>query len=415
MNNKAADVSTKPGFAQAFLLLVTSGLTVLVTAIIGPSLPAMQAHFRDVPGADFLVPLTLSAPWLSMALTSVIVGELADRWGRKRLLIMASIVYGLVGTMPLYLDSLAAVLASRFALGALEAVLQTVSTALIGDHYQGRQRERYISLQTAVTSIAAVVFTLLGGLLADHGWRAPYAVFAVGLLLAPLMAVFLREPQTRATMTATQRQADSQVFDARGLAARCVLALVLGLEFLILGAHFGYLLTSAGVGSAPQIGVAYAIYSIGMIVGNMLFGWVIASTLSIPIGLGIGSVVGGVALGVIPLAGGFSSLSATGFAFGVGMGILLPAMVTWNIRELPMSRRGFGIGAFNSLLCLGMFLSPMVVVGLERVIGGSRASAVAIEGYALVLLGVVSILVGLSRAQASRAQTSRARAVTTSR
>lgn len=387
----------KPGLVQGALLVVMSGLTVLVTAIIGPTLPAMQADFRGVPGADYLVPLTLSAPWLSMALVSVIVGELADRWGRKRLLVASSAIYGLIGTMPLYLDSITAVLASRFALGALEAVLQTVSTAMIGDYYQGRQRERYISLQTAFTSVAAVALTLLGGLLAARGWRVPYIVFAAGLLLAPLMAIFLWEPQTCATMTEAQRLADSRSFVPRRLAWRCILALVLGLEFLILAAHFGYLLTAVGVVSAPKIGVGYSIYSLGMIVGNLLFGWVVASRVSTPIGLGIGSLLGGVALGSAPVAGSFASLSAVGFLFGVGMGILLPAMVTWNIRELPISRRGFGIGAFNSFLCFGMFLSPMIVVGLERVLSGPRVSAVAIEGRALAVLGVVALATGLVR------------------
>lgn len=396
--NKSEIAFRKPGLVQALVLLVTSGLTVLVTAIIGPTLPMMQAHFHDVPGADFLVPLTLSAPWLTMALVSVVVGELTDRWGRKRLLVAASIAYGAVGTMPLYLESLAAVLASRFALGALEAVLMTVSTAMIGDYYQGKQREQYISLQTAVTSIAAVVLTLLGGLLVAYGWRAPYAVFAVSLPLAAVMVAVLWEPETRATMTEAQQAADSHAFEPQRLAWRCALALLLGLAFLILGVHFGYLLTSAGISSGPQIGLAYAIYSVGMIVGNVLCGWVIASAVSGPVGLGMGSLLSGLALAAIPFAGSFASLSAAGFAFGVGMGILLPAMVTWNIRELPVSRRGFGIGAFNSCLCLGMSLSPMVVVGLERTLGGSRAFAVAIEGYALIALGVVSVLTGVSRA-----------------
>ena len=121
-----------PGLMQAFILLVTSGLTVLVTAILGPSLPAMQAHFKDVPGADYLVPLTMTAPMLVMALLSIFVGELADRWGRKRLLVTSTFLYALVGTAPLYLDSLTAIIASRFALGAMEAVLMTVSTAMLG-------------------------------------------------------------------------------------------------------------------------------------------------------------------------------------------------------------------------------------------------------------------------------------------
>lgn len=59
----------------------SSGLTVLGTAILGPGLPAMQAHFKDVPGAEFLVPLTMTVPMLMMAGLSVFEGKLADRIG----------------------------------------------------------------------------------------------------------------------------------------------------------------------------------------------------------------------------------------------------------------------------------------------------------------------------------------------
>jgi hypothetical protein len=71
-NVSTAAVHRRPCLVHAFILLVTSSLTVLVTAILGPSLPAMQAHFADVAGADFMVPLAMTAPMLTMAVLSVV-------------------------------------------------------------------------------------------------------------------------------------------------------------------------------------------------------------------------------------------------------------------------------------------------------------------------------------------------------
>jgi MFS family permease len=48
------------------------------------------------------------------------------------------VLYAVVGTAPLYLPSLTTIIASRFALGLIEAVLMTVSTTMIGDYYEGR-------------------------------------------------------------------------------------------------------------------------------------------------------------------------------------------------------------------------------------------------------------------------------------
>jgi len=386
---------TQPRAIHAIILLVTCSLTVLVTAILGPSLPAMQAHFAQVPGADYLVPMTMSAPMLTVALLSVLAGELADRWGRKRLLVGSALLYALVGTAPLYLESLYAILASRCALGVLEAVLMTVSTTMIGDYYSGAQRERYMSLQTTVASTSAFLLNTAGGLIAEHGWRAPYAVFAISLILAPLMALYLWEPRTRANMTPEQVVLDSQSFRPGRLGLVCALAVLLGIAFLTVPVHFGYLFGAIGVQSPAQIGLAYAANSLGVICGTLLFGWGLAPRVGVPGQLAVGTALTGLGFLGMQLAQHYGGLTAAGYLNGLGMGIVLPAMVTWNMRELPVSRRGMGIGAFQSALQFGMFLNPMLVVWLEKTVTGSRAAAVGGLGLAALVLAALAILGGL--------------------
>lgn len=392
-----AALAPEPRLIHACILLVTSGLTVLVTAILGPSLPAMQAHFQDVPGADFLVPLTMTAPMLMMAGLSVFAGELADRWGRKRLLVWATALYGIVGTLPLLLDTLSAIIASRFALGAMEAVLMTISTTMIGDYYDGARRERFMSLQTTVAASSAFVFNNLGGLIAEQGWRAPYAVFAASLLLAPLMAAYLWEPRCRASMTAEQVAADAGAFRPGLLAFICVLGCVLGIVFLTVPVHFGYLHGAIGVQSPAQIGMAYGINSLGVIAGTLVFGWVLARHLPVAGQLAIGALIAGIGFVLMRGAADYPTLTAAGFVNGLGCGILLPAMVTWNMRVLPLSRRGVGIGAYQSCFFFGLFANPILVVGLEKAIGGTRAAAVGDLGYALLALAALALLAVLLR------------------
>jgi MFS family permease len=387
----------EPKLIQAIILLVTSGLTVLVTAILGPSLPAMQAHFAGVPGADYLVPLTMTAPMLMMAGLSVFAGELADRVGRKRLLVGATVLYAVVGTAPLYLDSLNAIIASRFLLGLLEAVLMTVSTTMIGDYYDGAQRDRFMSLQTTVAATSAFLLNTVGGVIAEHGWRAPYAVFACSLLLAPLMVIYLWEPKSRASMTADQFARDDSSFRPGLLGFICSLAVLLGIVFLTVPVHFGYLHGLIGVKSPTQIGMAYGINSLGVISGTLLFGWVLAARMQVVYQLAWGALIAGFGFVLMKSAGDYSALTTAGFINGLGAGILLPAMVTWNMRELPMSRRGLGIGAFQSCLFLGMFINPILIVGLEKQLVVSRAHAVSLIGMVLMALAIVAMLSGLMK------------------
>ncbi len=385
----------QPRLIHAIILLVTCGLNVLVTAILGPSLPAMQAHFQDVPGVEYLVPMTMSMPLLTVAIVSVFVGELADRFGRKPLLVGSAVLYAAVGTAPLYLDSLYAILASRCALGIMEAVLMTVSTTLIGDYWSGARRDRYMSLQTTVASTSAFLFNTLGGLIAEQGWRAPYTVFAISLALAPLMAWFLWEPRTRASMTPEQFAQDSQSFRSDRLGMICFFAVLLGIAFLTVPVHFGFLHGAIGVRSPAQIGMAYGINSLGVIAGTLIFGWVLATRLNVAWQLALGALISGIGFVLMRQAGDYQALTLAGFVNGLGMGIVLPAMVTWNMRELPISRRGMGIGAFQSAFQLGLFLNPLIVVWLEQHGAGSRAAAVGWLSWAVLGLAAMAALAGL--------------------
>lgn len=385
----------EPKFIHALILLITSGLTVLVTAILGPSLPEMQAHFKDVPGADYLVPLTMTAPMLMMAALSIFAGELADRLGRKRLLVGATVLYAVVGTSPMYLQSLHAIIASRFVLGVMEAVLMTVSTAMIGDYYDGARRERLMSLQTTVAASSAFLLNMLGGAVAEHGWRAPYAVFAISLILAPLMAIFLWEPQTRATMTAEQYATDSMSFRPSRLGFVCALGFLLGIVFLTVPVHFGYLHGAIGVQSPAQIGLAYGINSLGVIAGTLVFGWWLVGRVKVAFQLTLGCLVAGLGFVLMRSAGDYTAMTTAGFVNGLGCGILLPTLVTWNMRDLPISRRGFGTGAYQSCQFFGMFVNPILIVWLEKSLGGARSVAIGLEGQVLVALGVVALITGL--------------------
>jgi MFS family permease len=398
----ASTAASPNGLMPALVLLVTSGLTVLVTAILGPSLPAMQAYFAAVPGADYLVPLTMTAPMLMMAALSVLAGELADRVGRKRLLVAAAILYAFVGTAPLYLDSLVAIIASRFALGILEAVLMTVSTTMIGDYYSGAKRERFMSLQTTVSASAAFLLNTLGGVIAEHGWRAPYGVYAISLLLAPLMVIYLWEPTTRASMSSDEVERDGAAFRPGLLALTCVLAVFTGIMFLTVPVHFGYLHGAIGVKSPSQIGLAYGVNSLGVICGTLLFGWVLASRLQVAAQLALGALIAGAGFGLMNFATDYGVLTLAGFVNGLGAGILLPTMVTWNMRDLPVSRRGFGTGAFQSCLFFGMFLNPIIVVGLEKNVAGTRAGAIGLVGIVMIALGIVAAIVAATRRSSPR-------------
>ncbi|MFG2894493.1 MFS transporter [Streptomyces sp. NPDC048248] len=149
-----------------------SCLPILGAVLIAPVLPRMQDHFHGVAGAKALVPVALTIPALALTLLAPFAGAIVDRLCRKRLLVVAIGLYAVFGTAPLWLDALGAIVASRALVGVVEATIMTCCTTLLGDHYSGRVRDRYLALQTMCASASATAFFVLGGVVGSAGWRA---------------------------------------------------------------------------------------------------------------------------------------------------------------------------------------------------------------------------------------------------
>ncbi|MET8080922.1 MFS transporter [Streptomyces sp. NPDC005303] len=155
-------VSGPAHLLRVTLLMAGSCLPILGAVLIAPVLPKMQDHFASVPGAKALVPLALTVPALSPTLLAPFAGVIVDRLGRKRLLIVATLLYAVFGTAPLWLESLGAIIASRALVGVTEAAIMTCCTTLIGDYYSGRLRVKYLALQTMCASASATVYAARG-------------------------------------------------------------------------------------------------------------------------------------------------------------------------------------------------------------------------------------------------------------
>jgi MFS family permease len=392
-----AAAGPKPRAIQAAVLLTTSGLTALVTAVLGPSLPKMQAHFSGVANADYWVPLSLTMPMLVMACLSIFAGALSDKLGRKRLLVAATALYTLFGTAPLYLDSLSSIVASRVGLGVVEAAVMTISTCVIGDYYQGAQREKFMSLQTTIAASLAFMFNVAGGLLGEFGWRTPYATYAIGAPLAVLMAIYLWEPVPRGGSAAGPLRTESPpdiAFQPRLLFGICLLAVVGGTFFLIVPVHLGYLFEGVGVHSSSSIGLAYALNSVAVVLGTLCFGWLIAPRLRVAAQLALYFSITAAGCLLMDCANSYGTLTLAAMLNGFGAGLMLPTLVTWNMRTLPFARRGLGTGAFQSCLFLGMFFDPPIIVALGKLLG-SRAAAVGALGAAVLLGALIAIVAAL--------------------
>ncbi|MEU9954871.1 MFS transporter [Streptomyces sp. NPDC050982] len=381
-------VSGPAHVVRVTLLMAGSCLPILGAVLIAPVLPKMQDHFVSVPGAKALVPLALTVPALSLALLAPFAGVIVDRLGRKRLLIVATVLYALFGTAPLWLDSLGAIIASRALVGVTEAAIMTCCTTLIGDYYSGHQRVKYLALQTMCASASATAFFVVGGAVGAAGWRLPFWVYAVSLALAPLMATALPSPAARAAAdnaraeTETAEAAAQRPFPWRQMAGICVLTFFGAMVFYTVPVEMAYLLDDLGVENTGVIGLATAIASAATVAGAVTFARLKRSPdPMLPAVLALCAV----GFAVVFLAGNAPLLVVGAVINCLGTGMLLPALLTSAMSRLAFEDRGRGTGLWMAAFFGGEFVCPLVLLALESAVG-SLAGAVGVLGLAAAVV-----------------------------
>ncbi|MFT4212899.1 MAG: MFS transporter [Microbacterium sp.] len=377
------------GFAELALLLAGSCLSVLGAVLLAPVLPAMSEEFADVPGAEALVPLTLTLPALFIALLAPVAGRLVDKLGRKRVLIVALLGYAVVGTAPLWLDTLAGILASRALVGIAEAFIMTCCTASIADYFLGGRRVRYLGMQAVVTTGAATIFLALGGLLGASGWRAPFWLYTVSAVIA--LGVIVVIWPIRQTDDGRERNAEKLApMRWRPLILPIVVSTAAGVIFYTLIVELSYVLAAHGVTSTATLGGLAAISSLATAIGSFLFHWVTA--LGARVLLAASLALAGIGYVVIMVAGAVPLVMAGAVIAGFGGGLLLPTLITWAISGLPYELRGRATGAWTSSIFFGEFLCPLIVAALTAATG-SLGTAVGIVGVAaLVIAALIAVL-----------------------
>src|ERR1700733_3290908 len=179
---------------QGWLLVSCGWLAVMASAMLSPVLPRMTQYFQQQPLVDLLISRVASLPALFVALLAWPFGILGDRVGHKRVLFCATVVYGVFGTAPLWLDTLPQIVLSRGLVGVAEAAIMTCSTTLIGAYLPAERRGRYLALQTGTAPLVAMSVIALGGALGDSNWRNPFLAYGFAFALVPLTGLLLWEP-----------------------------------------------------------------------------------------------------------------------------------------------------------------------------------------------------------------------------
>ena len=421
------------------------------STVVGTALPTIA---RDL-GEFQLYPWVFSGYLITATTTVPIWGRLADRYGRRLVLLMGIAIFVIASMLCAASPGMAALIAFRTLQGVGAGCIQPVVFTLVGDIFPLPQRARLQGFFSSMWAVAAVIGPALGAVFVSNiGWRWIFLInLPIGLVAGALIFSH-RERRPEAVVDAgiglllwglgTGSQSATPVWWAIGIGAAMLVAFglvetrsrrpLLPLD-LLRNPVIGPAVLVGAIGGTVMFGVTAYVplyvqqvlggtpYAAGVAVGAMSIGWPVTSTASglllVRVGYqrlvlagALALVAGSLTLALAPATLGAFWMTAGSLVIGCGMGlftapllIVIQASVAWNRRGAATALNQFSrtIGGAIGVSLMGVLLQLFLgsardpLAAHAQLAAGLRADFMVITGLAACVLAVSLVILRTSR------------------
>jgi AAHS family 4-hydroxybenzoate transporter-like MFS transporter len=376
--------------ALCFAVNMVDGMDVTILSYVAPALQQSWAIDADTMGTVF------SAGLLGMALGGVLIAPLADRLGRRPLILIALVLMSGGMLASGFVETVSELIAARIAVGVGIGTVLAAMAALAAEVAPPRQQNLAVGLVQAGYPLAAVLTGLaVARLLPSAGWqRLLLYAGLVTLVMLPLAALAL--PESRILAASVRRSLPIAALFADGLLRKTLLlftAIFMGLMVLyIVVSWITNLAIAAGLSTQNGI-YAGALYNLGAFLGTVgmsVLAMRVALTRLVP-ALFVAAIVALLVFGSIAMPVGATLV----VAFLIGVTLQGGYNGVWPLAAAiyPPDRRATGIGWAVGIGRSGAVIGPAAVGALLArgtplsLLFASFCVPLAVAGVAVWLIG----------------------------
>ena len=353
--------------------------------------PVLPLFVKSLSGNDTVIGLISAISPLAGILFSFPVGLLADRLGKKRLLVVASFVFLLAPPLYLLVHNAFWLIPIRFFHGIATAILGPVASAVIVSAYPRSKGEK-LGLYSSATLVGRTLAPLLGGaIISLLTLRLVYA--GAFLLCVPVLvlALLLKRDEggsavTKVTVSDFTKSLTEFVRNGR----------LLGTSLVEMATYFCYgvmetylpIYLSAQRVPAYQIGLVFSLQVLSIALTKPLFGR-LADRVDRRIQILFGIVLLAVFVAAVPLFQGVFAIGILGILFGLAMSVSTVATSTYVADVAREENLGASLGALSSIMDIGHSSGPFiagVIITATAIGAGFLASAAVSVLAALAFL-----------------------------
>ncbi len=387
MQKKSGSVIRNPNLHIIFLVTL---LAVLGVSSIAPALPLMVRELHVRPGQIGLLITVFTLP--GMILTPI-TGILADRYGRKTILVPSLFLFGIAGFLCTFTRTFEILLIFRFIQGLGAASLGAMNVTLIGDIFTGNQRAEAMGYNSGVLSIGAASYPAIGGTLALAGWYYPFLLPLLAIPVGLLVLFRLKNPEFEAPQSMKQYLLNTW----KNINRPKVWGLFV-INVLVFFVIYGTILTYFPIHLEKKFGATTLI--IGLVISSMSITTAIAASLTgyltrrFPVRslLLTSYSVYLLVMCLIPFLDKILLIIPVILIAGFCHGISMPNVQTLLVGMAPLTERAAFMSLNSMVLRTGQTFGPLFM-GFIYSIAGTEATFFAAAGVVLIMFIITFILI----------------------
>jgi len=372
------------------IVFVVTLIVVMGVSSISPAFPEIQEAFGISKPAVGLLIVVFTLPGV---LFTPVLGVLADRFGRKKILVPSLLLFGIAGTACFFARDFNLLLTLRFLQGIGAASLGSLNVTIIGDLYSKRQLATAMGYNASVLNIAVPLYLIIGGAMASLAWYYPFALSIIAVPVGILVLTSLKSPEPKNQQDFKQ-YLSSAFQSIKNKQVLGLFSLTLFTFVILFGTYLTYfslLLGGERFHASPLL--------IGVITSSM--GLTTAATSS-QLGtltkrfsektlIKVAFVIYAVTLFVIPFVHTIWLFLVPTVIFGIAHGVNLPSIQTLLAKLAPIEYRAAFMSLNGMVLRLGQTLGPLVM-GAIFLVGGFEGTFFVSAGLSVAMFILASVM-----------------------
>jgi MFS family permease len=377
-----------------YIIFSITLLAIMGVASLTPAFPEIIRQF-DISVQEIGLLITVfTLPGIFLA---PVMGILADRLGRKAILLPSIFLFGLGGFLCAFTRDYQHLLILRFIQGTGAAALGMINITLVGDIFTGIRRATVMGYNASVLSIGTAAYPAIGGALAVAAWFYPFYLPLLALPVGLFVTFGLKNPEpSKRQEFLTYLKNTWRTINKKDVWALFVLSILI---FVILyGSYltfFPLLLEEEFGANAFSIGMVMSVMSVvtalmASQLGRLSKRFHPKSLLIFSASFYLTSMI------VIALADSWILIFLSIFLFGVGHGLFIPNVQTLLVGFASINERA-GFMSINSMvLRIGQTIGP-VFIALFYNWGGLRTTFWTGAGVALLMILISTFVISKTK------------------